>query len=59
MESFELGRRDVYALPSRPTCALLGSAALSADYAAQAQKEAATQLLKAAIRMSTVLNEAL
>jgi hypothetical protein len=59
MESFELGRRDVYALPSRPTCALGGSVVLSQEYAAQAQKDAATQLLKAAIRMAAVLNGSL
>jgi hypothetical protein len=59
MESFELGRRDVYALPSRPTCARRGSVALSQEYAARAQKDAATQLLKAGIRMAAVLNGAL
>jgi S1/P1 Nuclease len=59
MESFELGRRDVYALPSRPTCARGGSVALSREYAARAQEDAATQLLKAAIRMAAVLNQAL
>ena len=59
MESFEVGRRDAYALPSLPTCRNRGSIALSAGYQAQAQKDAATQLLKAAIRMAAVLNEAL
>jgi hypothetical protein len=59
MESFEVGRRDAYALPSLPTCQGRGSVALTAEYEAQAQKDAATQLLKAAIRMARVLNEAL
>ena len=59
MESFELGRRDVYALTSRPTCARFGSVALSPEYAARAQEDAATQLLKAGIRMAAVLNGAL
>lgn len=59
MDSFDLGRRDAYALASLPTCRGRGSVALSAEYAAQAQKDAATQLLKAGIRMATVLNEAL
>ena len=59
MESFELGRRDVYALPSRPTCALGGAVVLSREYAERAQKDAATQLLKAGIRMAAVLNGAL
>jgi hypothetical protein len=59
MESFEIGRRDAYALPTLPTCRCRGSVTLSAKYKTQAQKEAATQLLKAAIRMATVLNVAL
>jgi hypothetical protein len=59
MESFEVGRHDAYALPSLPTCQRRGSVAPSAGYAAQAQKDAATQLLKAGLRMAAVLNEAL
>ena len=59
MESFEIGRRDAYALPSRPTCQSAGSIALSAAYQAQAQKDAATQLLKAAVRMANLLNKTL
>jgi hypothetical protein len=59
MESFEVGRRDAYALPSRPTCQSPGSIALSAAYQAQAQSDAATQLLKAAARMAKLLNDAL
>jgi S1/P1 Nuclease len=57
MDSFEVGRHDVYALPSLPTCQSAGSVPLSAEYAAQAEKDAAAQLLKAAIRMAAVLNE--
>ena len=59
MESFDIGRRDAYALATLPTCQRHGSVTLSAKYRAQAQKDAATQLLKAAIRMATVLNGAL
>jgi S1/P1 Nuclease len=59
MESFEVGRRDAYALPSLPTCRGGGSVALTTGYEAQAQKDAATQLLKAGIRMASVLNGAL
>jgi hypothetical protein len=59
MESFELGRHDAYALHALPTCQRRGSVALSAEYAAQAQKDAATQLLKAGLRMAAVLNQAL
>jgi S1/P1 Nuclease len=59
MESFELARRDAYALPSLPTCLHRGFVALSPEYEARAQKSAATQLLKAALRIATVLNEAL
>ena len=59
MESFDIGRRDAYALPSLPTCQSGGSVSLPADYAARAQEDATIQLLKAAVRMATVLNEAL
>jgi S1/P1 Nuclease len=59
MDTFELGRRDAYALASTPTCQTGGSVALSSDYRAQAEKDAATQLLKAAIRLAAMLNEAL
>jgi hypothetical protein len=59
MESFELGRRDAYALPARPTCQDGGSIALSDEYQAQARTDAAPQLLKAALRMANLLNEAL
>lgn len=59
MDSFEIGRRDVYALPSTPTCQSVGSVALSPAYLAQAEKDAATQLLKAAVRLAAVLNATL
>jgi nuclease S1 len=59
MDSFDVGRRDAYALPSLPTCRSGGSVALSSQYQAQAAKDAATQLLKAAVRMAAVLNRAL
>jgi hypothetical protein len=59
MESFEVGRHDAYALPSSPTCRRRGSVALPAEYAAQAKKDAAAQLLKAGLRMAAVLNEAM
>lgn len=59
METFEIARADAYALPSRPTCATQGSVALSQEYEAEARKVAATQLLKAAIRMASILNRAL
>jgi hypothetical protein len=59
MDSFEIGRRDVYALPSPPTCQSGGSVALSPSYRARAEKAAASQLLKAAVRLAAVLNGAL
>jgi hypothetical protein len=59
VESFEIGRRDAYALALLPTCQSAGSVMLSAEYEARAQKDAATQLLKAGIRMAALLNEAL
>jgi hypothetical protein len=58
IEAFDVARRDVYALPSLPTCRARGAVALSAAYQAQAQKDAADQLLKAAIRMAGLLNRA-
>jgi hypothetical protein len=59
MESFDIGRRGAYALPSLPTCQSGGSVSLPADYAARAQADATIQLLKAAVRIAAVLNEAL
>jgi hypothetical protein len=59
MESFELGRRDVYSLPARPTCNDHGSVTLTPQYESAAAKDAAVQLEKAGVRMATVLNRAL
>jgi S1/P1 Nuclease len=59
MESFEIARRDAYALPSQPTCRTHGVVTLSATYAAEAQKDASAQLRKAAIRLAGLLNKAL
>lgn len=59
MESFEIARSDVYALPARPTCSEGGSIALTESYATQAKKDAADQLLKAGIRLASMLNAAL
>jgi S1/P1 Nuclease len=56
MDTFEVGRHDVYALPSTPTCQSGGSVSLSPAYQQQAQKDAITQLLKAAVRLAAVLN---
>jgi hypothetical protein len=58
-ESFALGQKDAYALANRPTCQSPGSTALSADYQSQAQKDAALQIEKAAIRIAGLLNNAL
>ena len=59
MDTFEIGRRDVYALASEPTCEGGGSIALAPAYQRQAEKDAVTQLLKAAVRLAAVLNGAL
>jgi hypothetical protein len=59
MDTFEVGRHDAYALPSTPTCQSGGSVALSPAYRAQAEKHAATQLQKAAVRLAAMLNAAL
>jgi S1/P1 Nuclease len=59
MDTFDIGRRDVYALPSMPTCQSGGSVALSPAYLRQAEKDAVMQLLKAAVRVAAVLNGAL
>lgn len=58
LDTFEVGRRDVYALASPPTCQNGGSVSLSSEYRLQAKKDAALQLLKAAIRLAAVLNGA-
>jgi hypothetical protein len=59
LETFEIGRRDAYALASTPTCASRGSVALPPAYQLQAEKDGVTQLRKAAIRLAAVLNGAL
>jgi hypothetical protein len=59
METFEVARRDAYALSSRPTCDTPATVVLSAAYETAAQKDAAAQLVKAAIRIAGVLNKAL
>jgi hypothetical protein len=59
MESFQLSRKDVYALPSQPTCATRGSVTLTPAYQAVAARDAAIQLERAGIRMATLLNWAL
>jgi hypothetical protein len=68
MESFALGRRDVYALAlpagalaaaALPTCQAPGAIALSAQYRDRARQDAALQLKRAAIRMAGLLNNAL
>jgi hypothetical protein len=63
MESFALGQQDVYALSrptaQLPTCQAPGAVALSAEYQAQAARDAALQLKRAAIRMAGLLNNAL
>jgi len=59
LETFDIGRRDAYALPSMPSCDMSGSVALSPAYRAQAEKDAVTQLQKAAVRLAAMLNEAL
>ena len=58
-ESFELGRKDAYALPTRPSCQAGGAVDLSAAYRAAAQHDAALQLKRAAIRLAALLNAAL
>jgi S1/P1 Nuclease len=59
MDTFEIGRRDVYDLPSTPTCQSGGAVSLPPAYQQQAEKDAVTQLLKAAVRLAAVLNGAL
>jgi hypothetical protein len=63
MESFAMGRQDVYALArptaALPTCQAPGSIALSVEYQARASEDAALQLKRAGIRMAGLLNNAL
>jgi hypothetical protein len=58
MESFEL-RKDVYALPSRPTCNDRGTVALTPAYMTTAVQDSELQLEKAGVRMAVLLNRAL
>jgi hypothetical protein len=59
MDTFEIGRRDVYALAALPTCQSGSSVSLSPAYLAQAGKDAVTQLQKAGVRLAAVLNVSL
>ena len=59
LEGFELAKRDVYALPDRPTCEDHRSVALSSAYEATAERDAAVQLEKAGVRLAWVLNRSL
>lgn len=59
MDTFRMGARDAYALPSRPICGEHGAVALSAAYQAAARRDAAVQLEKAGVRMAALLNRAL
>ena len=59
MESFELSRKDVYALAPRPSCNDHRAVALTPAYETAAIRDAALQLEKAAVRMAVLLNRAL
>jgi hypothetical protein len=59
MESFELSRKGVYALPSRPTCNDHGTVALTPAYMTTAVQDSELQLEKAGVRMAVLLNRAL
>lgn len=59
MESFRLSVKDVYALPTRPSCAARESVILSPAYQATAARDAAVQLERAGVRMAAVLNRTL
>lgn len=59
LEVFAVATRDVYAVPSKPTCAAPGSVTLTPAYQAQATVDAARQLEIAEIRLAYVLNRAL
>jgi hypothetical protein len=59
MEAFAVAKNDAYALPTQPTCQSPGAVTLPAGYQAQAQTDAAIQLLKAGVRMAAMLNAAL
>ena len=59
METFQLAKRDAYALPDRPTCDEHRSVALSSAYEAAAERDAAVQLEKAGVRLAYELNRSL
>lgn len=59
LESFAVGLHSAYSLAALPTCQDKGSVALSDEYKSQAAQSAATQLLKAGVRLAAVLNTAL
>lgn len=60
MDSFDIGRRDAYALAAAPTCQSGGPpVTLTPEYRRQAEKDAATQLQKAGLRLAAVLSAAL
>lgn len=59
MESFQLARRDAYALRDRPTCNDHRLVALSQAYIATAQRNVVIQLEKAGIRLAGELNRVL
>jgi hypothetical protein len=59
MEAFRLSLKDVYALPSQPTCTERGSVTLSNAYQAEAAHDAALQLERAGVRMAALINRAL
>jgi len=58
-ESFELSRKDAYALPSRPTCNDRGAVALTPAYMSTAVQDSELQLEKAGVRLAVLLNRAL
>jgi len=56
-ESFDLGRRDAYDLPQRPTCADQNvTIALTPAYQAAAEADTAQRLEIAGVRLASVLN---
>ena len=59
MQSFAIGKRDAYNLPTRPTCARAGAVALSPAYQTTAEADAAHQLSVAGVRLAKALEQAL
>jgi nuclease S1 len=58
-EGFQIARRDVYALPDRPTCDDHRTISLSQAYITAAERDAEIQLEKAGVRLAYVLNASL